>query len=68
MEKDAAPGEEMAPPVQPPQAENGFLQQPKEVQPPVPSIWMIVLAGIALLGALAMLLMRRLAAKRWRGK
>jgi predicted benzoate:H+ symporter BenE len=29
---------------------------------------MILLAGIALLGALVMLLMRRLSAERWRGK
>ncbi|HEU4745218.1 MAG TPA: hypothetical protein VFS61_08275 [Anaerolineales bacterium] len=36
------------------------------VQPPVPQSWLIVLAGIALLGALIMLVMRQAAASRWR--
>jgi hypothetical protein len=39
---------------------------PAEVPQPVPPLWQIVLAGIALLGALTMILMRRLAAARWR--
>lgn len=63
MEKAAAP-EEFAPPQ--PQVANGF--EPQKVQPPVPSIWVIALAGIALLGAVVMLLMRRMAAERWQGK
>lgn len=63
MEKAAAP-EEFAPPQ--PQVGNGFETQ--KVQPPVPSIWVIALAGIALLGAVVMLLMRRMAAERWQGK
>jgi anti-sigma factor RsiW len=40
----------------------------QEVAPPVPPAWQIVLAGVAVLGALAMILMRRLAAERWRQK
>ncbi len=39
-----------------------------EVPRPVPPVWQIALAGIALLGALIMLLMRRLAAEQWRRK
>jgi len=43
--------------------------QPRaEVQPPVAPAWVVLLAGIALLGALVMLLMRRLAVERWRRK
>ncbi len=36
--------------------------------PPVPPVWQIVLAAIALLGALAMVIMRQAAASRWRRK
>ncbi len=39
-----------------------------EEKPPVPPVWEILLAGIAVLGAAAMLWMRRLAADRWRQK
>jgi anti-sigma factor RsiW len=39
-----------------------------EVKPPVPPVWEILLAGIAVLGAVVMLLMRRLAVERWRRK
>lgn len=46
---------------------NGVSPQAKVLQP-VPPVWQIVLAGIALLGILMMILMRRLAADRWRGK
>jgi anti-sigma factor RsiW len=38
---------------------------PEETKQPVRPLWQILLAGIALLGALTMLLMRRLAAARW---
>jgi hypothetical protein len=38
------------------------------VPQPVPPVWQIVLAGTALFSALIMILMRRLAAERWRGK
>jgi len=44
---------------EPPQAQN-------PVPPPVPQSWLIVLAGIALLGAAIMLVMRQAAASRWR--
>lgn len=40
----------------------------REVPPPVPPAWQIVLAAVALVSALAMLLMRRTAAERWRSK
>jgi anti-sigma factor RsiW len=40
----------------------------REVAPPIPSMWLIVLAGIAVLGVVVMLFMRRLAAERWRQK
>src|SRR5688572_2710142 len=40
----------------------------REVAPPVPPIWQIILAGVAVLGAFAMVMMRRLAAERWRQK
>lgn len=61
-----APAEESA-------AQDQFQTQnvpgaPRELPPPVPPTWQIVLAGIALLGALVMLLMRRLAVERWRQK
>jgi len=49
------------------QPQDAFLQREK-VQPPVPPVWEVLLAGIALLGALIMLLMRRLAVERWRRK
>ena len=38
----------------------------REIAPPVPPIWQIIFAGVAVLGAMAMLIMRRLAAERWR--
>jgi anti-sigma factor RsiW len=41
---------------------------PGEAPQPVPPVWQILLAGIALLGAVMMVLMRRLAANRWRHK
>jgi hypothetical protein len=49
---------------------NAAVQNQPEVQnqSPIPPAWQIVLAGIALLGALVMLLMRQLAADRWRQK
>jgi hypothetical protein len=49
---------------------NVAVQNQPEVQnqPPIAPAWQIVLAGIALLGALVMLLMRQLAADRWRQK
>ena len=40
----------------------------RELAPPVPPVWQIVFAGVAVLGALAMLIMRRLASERWRQK
>jgi anti-sigma factor RsiW len=40
----------------------------REVQPPVPPIWQLVLAGIVAAGAIMMVVMRRLAADRWRQK
>jgi len=45
--------------VQPPQV---------ETPPPVPITWQVLLAGIALVSAIIMLMMRRLAAERWRRK
>jgi hypothetical protein len=36
------------------------------VPPPVSTTWQIVLAVIAVVGAIGMLTMRRLAAERWR--
>jgi hypothetical protein len=62
LAKDAVTGEAGAPDqfgVQPAQAEAPL---------PVPPAWQIVLAGIALLSAFIMLLMRRWAADRWRPK
>jgi anti-sigma factor RsiW len=47
-------------------AEQPLTQNP--ASPPVPPAWQIVLAGIALLGALIMILMRQTAASRWRRK
>jgi anti-sigma factor RsiW len=46
----------------PPQSPEG------QTQPPVAPIWQIVLAAIALLGALGMVLMRQAAVSRWRRK
>ena len=49
--------------------EADVMEQPpaqSPVQPPVPQSWLIALAGIALLGALIMLVMRQAAASRWR--
>ncbi len=40
----------------------------QEMAPPIPSIWLIALAGITVLGVVVMLFMRRLAAERWRQK
>jgi anti-sigma factor RsiW len=40
----------------------------REVPPPVPPTWQLALAGIAVLGVLVMVFMRRLAAERWRQK
>ncbi len=51
--------------------QGGLESQPPaqvEALQPVPPVWEIVLAGIAVLGALVMLLMRRLATDRWRRK
>jgi len=48
-------------------AEPAQEEMPQPPQP-VPSIWQIVLAGVALLSVFIMLLMRRLAADRWRQK
>jgi hypothetical protein len=39
-----------------------------ETRPPIPWTWPSILAGVALLSALIMLMMRRLAADRWRRK
>jgi hypothetical protein len=39
-----------------------------ETRPPIPWTWPIILAGMALVSALIMLLMRRLAAERWQRK
>ena len=50
-----------------PQDQNGYAAPPA-IKPPVPPTWEILLAGVALLGAVTMLLMRRLAAERWRRK
>ncbi|HET9910556.1 MAG TPA: hypothetical protein VFQ13_01640 [Anaerolineales bacterium] len=47
----------------------GYIEpQARSALQPVPPAWQIVLAGIALLSVLAMILMRRLAVERWRGK
>src|SRR5512139_3717908 len=48
--------------------ESGGYSEPqaRSAPHPVPSAWQMVLAGVALLGALAMILMRRLAVERWR--
>ena len=43
-------------------------QTPNEVPAPVSIVWQIALAGIAILGALLMLLMRQSAFQRWRQK
>lgn len=59
-EKDGVTGEGAVEPPQP------AAQIPQTVKPPVPPAWQLVLAGIAVLGGLGMLLMRRLAAARWR--
>jgi anti-sigma factor RsiW len=40
--------------------------QPAPLAPPVPPSWQIILAAIAVLGALGMVLMRQAAASRWR--
>ena len=58
-----------------PSEKDGFVgdapaQDPAPVETratrPVPPVWQIILAGIALLGVLTMILMRRVAANRWR--
>jgi hypothetical protein len=47
----------------------GYIEpQARSAPQPVAPAWQIMLAGVALLGALAMILMRRLAVERWRGK
>ena len=38
----------------------------RQVSPPIPAIWEVILAGVAVLTALIMVMMRRLAANRWR--
>jgi hypothetical protein len=38
----------------------------EQVPPPVPTVWLGLLAAVAVLGALIMVTMRRLAAERWR--
>ena len=45
----------------------GVQSQP-QVRAPIPPIWQMLLAGIALLSAFMMLMMRRLAVDRWRRK
>ncbi len=64
------PSEKTAPQQEtgPQQPQGPGILQTRAVRPPVPPIWVILLAGIALLGILAMLWMRRLAAERWRQK
>ncbi len=57
-------------------AAGGGLEQPPiqtapprtQVIPPVPPIWQIIIATVALLSALVMVMMRRLATERWRNK
>jgi hypothetical protein len=39
-----------------------------EAAPPISPAWQVILAGIALLSGLVMLLMRQVAADRWRRK
>lgn len=46
----------------------GVQNAPEELPPPVPPTWQLVLAGVAVLGGLIMVMMRRLAAERWRQK
>ena len=41
-------------------------QAPDQVSPPIPPTWQMVLAVVAILSALIMLIMRRMAAERWR--
>ena len=61
--------------IETPMAKDGFegdapaadqAQVQNRVSPPIPPTWQIVLAGVALLSALIMVLMRRMAAERWR--
>ena len=61
--------------IETPMAKDGFegdapaadqAQVQNRVSPPIPPTWQIVLAGVALLSALIMVLMRRTAAERWR--
>ena len=49
------------------QIQNAPLPQAQAPRP-IPPVWQIALAGVALLGVLIMLLMRQLAAERWRRK
>jgi hypothetical protein len=51
-----------------PAADQSQVQNTEPVAPPVPPTWQIVLAVVALLSALTMVLMRRMAAERWRQK
>jgi hypothetical protein len=41
---------------------------PAETRQPVPTVWQVVLAGVALLSALIMLLMRQASISRWQRK
>ena len=61
--------------IETPMAKDGFegdapaadqAQVQNRVSQPIPPTWQIVLAGVALLSALIMVLMRRMAAERWR--
>jgi hypothetical protein len=45
-----------------------FQNTPRDIAPPVPPAWQVILAGIALLSGLIMLFMRQVAADRWRQK
>ena len=75
--------EDSARDILPPSQEEGVTEDPnapdpslvqtgpaagREVSPPVPQIWQMVLAGIVAAGALIMVIMRRQAADRWRRK
>ncbi len=43
------------------------MQRPEPAQP-IPALWQMLLAGVAVIGVVVMVLMRQLAASRWRGK
>lgn len=61
MAKDGFEGD--APAADQAQVQN---EAPEQVSPPIPPTWQIVLAAIALLSALIMVMMRRMATDRWR--